>query len=99
MSQEPVTSQPKSLKVDVDIPDIDINYLMKGNWRVGYLECLADPPMCLLGYCCPCVLSWFIAEKLGENPLLYCLGGFCFPISVLMRYRTRQKFGIEVLIS
>merc|ERR1712111_199964 len=26
--------------------------------------------MCLLGTCCPCILSWFIAEKLGDNPLL-----------------------------
>ena len=50
----------------------------------------------LLGYCCPCILSWFIAEKLGANPLLYCLGGFFFPTMPLMRYKTREKFGIRV---
>ena len=50
----------------------------------------------LFGYCCPCLLAWKNAEALGENPLLHCVGTFFFPIVTLQRYRTRQKFGIDV---
>ena len=52
----------------------------------------------MLGWCCPCVLSWKIAKSLGENPLLYCLGSFILPITPLMRQRTREKFGMTVSI-
>merc|ERR1712210_431216 len=79
----------------VEMPQLDVQDLLQGDWKVGHFECLNDPPMCLLGYCCPCILSWFIAEKLGANPLLYCLGGFFFPTMPLMRYKTREKFGIR----
>ena len=50
----------------------------------------------LFGYCCPCLLAWKNAEALGENPLLHCVGTFFFPIVTLQRYRTRQKYGIDV---
>ena len=53
----------------------------------------------LFGYCCPCLLAWKNAEALGENPLLHCVGTFFFPIVTLQRYRTRQKFGIDVSIN
>jgi Cys-rich protein (TIGR01571 family) len=95
MAEEPVTSQPRATTVTVEVPNIDVNHLMKGNWQVGCLDCFNDPAMCILGYCCPCILAWMNAEKLGENPMLFCLGGFCFPTITLMRYRTREKFGIS----
>ena len=53
----------------------------------------------MLGFCCPCVLSWKIAKSLGESPLLYCLGSFFLPITPLMRQRTREKFGMTVSIT
>jgi len=99
MSEGPVTSQPRSQQIQIDVPQIDFNHLMQGNWRKGCLECLDDPPMCLFGYCCPCLLAWKNAEALGENPLLHCVGTFFFPIVTLQRYRTRQKFGIDVSIN
>ena len=48
----------------------------------------------LLGYCCPCILGWLNAEKLGLNPLLICAGMFCFPMVVPLRKKTREKYGI-----
>ena len=46
MSEGPVTSQPRSQQIQIDVPQIDFNHLMQGNWRKGCLECLDDPPMC-----------------------------------------------------
>ena len=48
MSEGPVTSQPRSQQIQIDVPQIDFNHLMQGNWRKGCLECLDDPPMCKL---------------------------------------------------
>ena len=48
----------------------------------------------LLGCCCPCILGWLNAEKLGMNPLLGCVGMYCFPMVVAFRKKTREKFGI-----
>ncbi len=45
---EPVTSQPRSQTVNVEIPEIDVNHLMQGNWKVGLCNCLDDPVMCKL---------------------------------------------------
>jgi len=50
----------------------------------------------LLGCCCPCVLTWINAERIGENPLLYCLGGFIWPMGIPLRTKTREKYGISV---
>ena len=49
-----------------------------------------------LGWCCPCILGWMIAKRLGENPLFYCLGMYVMPVLPLMRQKTREKFGISV---
>ena len=51
-----------------------------------------------MGWCCPCILGWMIAKKLGENPLFYCLGMYVMPVLPLMRQRTREKYGITVRI-
>ena len=48
----------------------------------------------LLGYCCPCILGWLNAERLGLNPLLICAGMFCFPMVVPLRKKVREKYGI-----
>ena len=50
----------------------------------------------VFGCFCPCLLMWQSADKIGENPLLYCLGGFFCPMMVPLRYKTREKFGIQV---
>jgi len=92
---EPVTSQPRSGDtLTVELPDLDFHRMVKGEWKVGNFECLKNPPICLLGCCCPCILGWLNAEKLGMNPLLGCLGMYCFPMVVAFRKKTREKFGI-----
>ena len=45
---EPVTSQPKSTKVNVDVPNLDWQKMFKGDWQVGCMDCLNDPVMCKL---------------------------------------------------
>ena len=45
---EPVTSQPTSKSINVEVPEIDVNELIQGDWKVGHFECLKDPPMCKL---------------------------------------------------
>ena len=47
---EPVTSQPTSKSINVEVPEIDVNDLLQGDWKVGHLECLKDPPMCKLDF-------------------------------------------------
>ena len=42
----PVTSQPTSRSVNVEVPNVDVNDLLKGDWKVGHTECLNDPAMC-----------------------------------------------------
>ena len=47
----PVTTQPTSsggntTSVNVEIPDLDVHKMIKGEWRVGHLECLKNPPIC-----------------------------------------------------
>ena len=49
MPDEAVTSQPRSVSVtipNVEIPKLDFNDLIQGDWKVGHFECLNDPPMC-----------------------------------------------------
>merc|ERR1719242_82317 len=98
---EPVTNQPTSKQVasgqsqiTVEMPDLDFHRMIKGEWKVGNLECLKNPPICLLGYCCPCILGWLNAERLGLNPLLICCGMFCFPMTVALRKKIREKYNI-----
>ena len=38
-----VTTQPRS--INVEVPQIDWNDLLKGDWKVGHFECLKDPPI------------------------------------------------------
>ena len=52
---EPVTKQPTSSQVasgqsqiTVEIPDLDFQRMLKGEWKVGNLECLKNPPICKL---------------------------------------------------
>lgn len=45
---EPVTSQPKSTTVNVDVPNLDWQKMFKGDWQVGCMDCLNDPVMCKL---------------------------------------------------
>jgi len=43
----PVTEQPTSSgKISVEIPKIDVENLVKGDWKVGHFECLKNPPIC-----------------------------------------------------
>ena len=59
MSEQPVTSQPKSsVNVNIEdinnkiknvqVPKIDVQDLIQGDWKVGHFECLNDPPICKL---------------------------------------------------
>merc|ERR1712062_625474 len=68
--------------------------VIQGEWKVGATQCLDDPAIFCMGWCCPCILGWMIAKKLGENPLFYCLGMYVMPVLPLMRQRTREKYGI-----
>ena len=50
---EPVTNQPTSKQVasgqnqiTVEMPDLDFHRMIKGEWKVGNLECLKNPPIC-----------------------------------------------------
>ena len=48
---EPVTTQPKSGDtLKVELPDLDFHRMMKGEWKVGSLECLKNPPICKQTY-------------------------------------------------
>ena len=73
MSEGPVTSQPRSQQIQIDVPQIDFNHLMQGNWRKGCLECLDDPPMCklfkILNFCIFLHFqkSWQLFAKLINN--------------------------------
>ena len=31
---------------NVEVPKIDVQDLLQGDWKVGHFECLNDPPMC-----------------------------------------------------
>jgi len=33
-------------KVTVEMPKINVDHLMQGNWNVGLCECLTNPPNC-----------------------------------------------------
>ena len=44
--EAPVTSQPRTVSVNVEVPQLDFNDLIQGDWKVGHFECLNDPPMC-----------------------------------------------------
>ena len=66
-----------------------LNDIQQGNtWEIN-LSILG-----LLGCCCPCILGWLNAEKLGMNPLLGCLGMYCFPMVTAFIKKTREKYGI-----
>ena len=48
---EPVTTQPKSGDtLTVELPDLDFHGMIKGEWKVGNLECLKNPPICKKTY-------------------------------------------------
>jgi hypothetical protein len=34
--------------VTVEVPDIDVHNLIKGDWKVGHFDCLKNPPICEL---------------------------------------------------
>ncbi len=42
-----VTAQPTK-KVTVEVPNIDIDHLIQGNWQVKMTDCLTDPVVCEL---------------------------------------------------
>ena len=47
----PVTSQPTSdggNNVKIEVPELDFERMIKGEWKVGHLECLKNPPICKL---------------------------------------------------
>jgi hypothetical protein len=72
MAEEPVTSQPRATTVTVEVPNIDVNHLMKGNWQVGCLDCFNDPAMCK--YLSWCQRQWtidcrYLTLQFNPNPV------------------------------
>ena len=44
---EPVTTQPKSGEtLTIEMPDLDFNRMIKGEWKVSNFECLNNPIIC-----------------------------------------------------
>ena len=81
-----------------DSGHFDYDTLLQGNWSVNFCSCLEDVPICFFGWWCPCILAGMNAEKLGQAPLLYCMGTAtgCCPMVAALRVKTREKFKIKV---
>lgn len=45
-NNEAVTSQPKSRTINVEVPNIDVDHLIQGNWEAKVTDCFEDIPVC-----------------------------------------------------
>ncbi|CAD5117313.1 DgyrCDS6099 [Dimorphilus gyrociliatus] len=68
-----------------------------GEYKVGLFGCFSDIKLCILTFLCPCVTIGKVANKLDEKDdyILTCLTSLLFPYVATLRWRVRQKQGIE----
>ena len=70
----------------MDIEGQCLTNAAKGPWKVGLCSCLADPVKCCCGCFCPCVVTFWLIEKVApikidavdvvikkESAILWCL--------------------------
>ncbi|CAB3999338.1 Hypothetical predicted protein [Paramuricea clavata] len=57
------------------------------DWSTGMCACCDDCGVCLLGWCCPCILQCMVSSKAGE---CCCVAALC-PIALRTKIRTRHN--------
>ncbi|XP_071960652.1 uncharacterized protein [Antedon mediterranea] len=69
-----------------------------GNWSSGLFDCCKDPVSCFGAFCCCCLYSCYLSDKLGEFfGLPCCLPGPYFITALRTKLRTKHNISGSVL--
>ncbi|KII66343.1 Protein PLANT CADMIUM RESISTANCE 1 [Thelohanellus kitauei] len=75
----------------------DLSLLRGNEFKQGICGCFSNFDSCCCSLCCPCIETGYIAEELGENFFLFCVGQLYlpwFPVTYL-RQKVRERNNIE----
>ena len=98
VAQPGMAMQPLPVDIHGEGDDGDDDVALQGEWNEGLCGCCADIGSCLLGLCCPALVSMEVAAELEAHSIFHCIATCSlfscgmFPIFTVSGCLLRRRF-------